>query len=403
MFVNENLIKYKSGQGVKELIQNIIQPISDDPNFNVKFTSNYTIGYPNKEKQFKMDFKVVFPEYENEMWLIKGTNSVRNDRIYGNEYMAQNIRLIDDNVTNIFLVVPDSISEKEQQSAKRYADKIKSETYVSFITDVITVNQLARKIVTKATENMSQGRKANVLGSNAEDSALSFFTDPKNLELWNDYTNSSRTVKSSTYVLFKTFLLAIGLIEGADIIKEIKASSDIPRLSNNGLPKTDLTVCIELLNGRQLVQNISIKNTTAKEVTIHEGSIVDLISALKIDFESSLATALLQFEEVGSRKRLLEIYPDSVDVLDSELPKYNEELLKFFIFGDNSPLITDSIQIADMIMFTHKFEVFKKDEYSAYYLENYSHRGQFGTPFKWTYPSKKRGQKFQVKGFTNNN
>lgn len=402
MFVNENQIKYKSGQGVKKLIQNVLEPISDDPNFNIKFSSNYTIGYPNKEKQFKMDFKVVFPEFDNETWLIKGTSSVRNDRIYGNEYMAQNIRLIDDNVTNIFLVVPDSISEKEQQNAKRYAQKIKKETYVSFITDVLTINKLARKIVTKATENMPQGRKANVLGSNAENSAVSFFTDSKNRKLWNDYTNSSRTIKSSTYVLFKTVLLAIGLTEGVDIIKTITASSDIPRLSNNGLPKTDLTVCIELFNSQKIIRNISIKNSSAKEVTIHEGDIVDLILALRIDHESSLANALLKFQEEGSRKRLLETNPNSVDVLDSKLSSYNEKLLEFFIFGNNSPFVTDPVQIADMIMFTNKFEVFNKDEYSAYYLESYSHRGQFGTPFKWTYPSKKRGLKFQIKGFTNN-
>lgn len=61
MFVNENQVKYKSGRGVKELIQNVITPISDDPNFKVEFSSNYTVGYDNKEKQFKMDFKVVFP------------------------------------------------------------------------------------------------------------------------------------------------------------------------------------------------------------------------------------------------------------------------------------------------------------------------------------------------------
>ncbi|MGF3075974.1 MspI family type II restriction endonuclease [Facklamia sp. P13055] len=402
MFVNENLMKYKSGQSVKELIYNVIEPICDDPNFNVEFSSNYNIGYPNKEKQFKMDFKVVFSEFNNETWLIKGTSSVRNDRIYGNEYMAQNIRLINDNITKIFLVVPDSISEKEMQNAKRYSEKIKSETYVSFITDVITVNQLARKIVTKTTEKMPQGQRANVLGSISENSAVLFFKDPKNIELWNDYTNASRTIKSSTYILFKTVLLAIGLTEGVDTIKNIEASSDIPRLSNNGLPKTDLTVCIEMSNGQKLVRNISIKNSTAKEVTIHEGNIADLISALDIDHESSIANALLKFEKVGSRKRLLETHPNSINILDSNLSEYNEQLLKFFIFGDNNPLVNDPVQIADMIIFTHKFEVFKKDEYISYYLEKYSHSGQFGTPFKWTYPSKKRGKKFQIKGFTNN-
>ena len=35
-------------------------------------------------------------------------------------------------------------------------------------------------------------------------------------------------------------------------------------------------------------------------------------------------------------------------------------------------------------------------------LVNNSYEKQLLTPFKWTYPSKKRGQKIQIKGFTNN-
>lgn len=403
MFVNENRTKYQSGKSVKQLIQNAIKPISDDINFNVNFSSDYVIGYPNKENQFKMDFKLEFPDFNNEIWLIKGTNSVRNDRIYGNEYMAQNIRIIDEKVTHIFLVVPDSISEKEHNHAKRYSEKINSDTYVSFLTDVITVNQLARKIVTKLTKKMPQGRRANLLGNNAENSAVQFMSDNNNLILWNDYINASRTIKSSTYVFFKTILLTIGLTEGVDLIKKIEASSHIPRLSNNGLPKTDFAIMLEMQNGDTISRTISIKNTAATEVTVHEGSMKDLILALDLETNSSLANALFSFEKVGSRKRMLETYPTCVEILDNELASYNEQLLKFFIFGDRSPLILNPIQIADMIMFTHKFEVFNKEEYCSYYLNNYSHRGQFGTPFKWTYPSKKRGQKFQIKGFTNNN
>lgn len=401
IFFEENQIKSKSGKEVKTLIHNVLQPIADAEHFKVNVSANYAIGYPEKNKQFKMDFQVEFSEFNDEKWLIKGTSSARSDRIYGNEFMAQNIRIIDPKVSKIFLVVPDSISKSEQKSAINYASKIKSGTYTSFITDVITVNELARKIISKATINMTQGTKSNILGNNSEQSIVNLLNDKNNIALWNDYTIASRTTKSSTYVLFKTILLAVGFVEGIDIIESTKASTDIPRLSNNGYPKTDVTVEFKTKE-KFFRQNISIKNTESKEVTIHEGDIRDLINALEIDFSSPLALALLNFQEVGSRKRLLEEYPDSVEILDNQLRHYNETLLGFFVFGDKSPLVTDSKQIANMLIFTHNFETYTKSEYIQYYLEAYKSKGQFGTPFKWTYPSKKRGNKFQIKGFTNN-
>lgn len=84
--------------------------------------------------------------------------------------------------------------------------------------------------------------KSNILGNNSEQSIVNLLNDKNNIALWNDYTIASRTTKSSTYVLFKTILLAVGFVEGIDIIESTKASTDIPRLSNNGYPKTDVTV-----------------------------------------------------------------------------------------------------------------------------------------------------------------
>lgn len=142
VFFKDNQIKSRSGIEVKKLIGNSLKPIRDNVDFDVLIYENYKVGYPNKDQQFKMDFQVIFPEFNYETWLIKGTSSARSDRIYGNEFMAQNIRNIDDKVTQVYLVVPDSISKSEQKRVMSYANKINSPTYTSFISDVITVNSL---------------------------------------------------------------------------------------------------------------------------------------------------------------------------------------------------------------------------------------------------------------------
>ena len=82
--------------------------------------------------------------------------------------------------------------------------------------------------------------------------------------------------------------------------------------------------------------------------------------------------------------------------------KFNRELINLFYFGVNSPLLTAEVQIADMILYTNKFEIFTRKSYIEKYIQNYSKKGQLGTPFKWTYPSGKKGKKIQIKGFTNN-
>ena len=91
-----------------------------------------------------MDFLIEFIDFNKEQWLLKSTSSIR-DRIYGTEFFAQNIRQINKNVSKIYVIVPDSLSEKEMRNKINYSTKIKSQTYTSFLTDVLTVNELRQK------------------------------------------------------------------------------------------------------------------------------------------------------------------------------------------------------------------------------------------------------------------
>lgn len=396
----DNQLKNISGKQAKILVSEMLNNLKEEFDINLKIKSNYSVGYPNQQKQFKMDFLIEFADFDNEQWLLKSTNSIR-DRIYGTEFFAQNIRLINKKVSKIYVIIPDSIPASEIRNKTNYSTKINSQTYTSFLTDVLTVNELRQKIIEKATQNIELGLRSNILGNDAETSIVNLLNDKKNRELWNDYESLKQTVKSSTYSIYRSILKKLNLLEGSDKILDVIATDNIPLLSNRGKPKTDVSVKITT-ESQELCTSISIKNTSKKIVTVHEGSISDVIKTLKLLNSDPLTQALIDFEKVGSKKNLILHYPHSDETLEKKLKIYNKELTGFFIFGLNSPLVNNKIQIADLIIFTNNFAVWNCQDYIEHYISTYCEKGQFGTPFKWTYPSKKRGQKIQIKGFTNN-
>jgi len=404
-----------SGAKTNETVDAMLQELVSNMQLNITVKKSYADGYPQMEKQFKMDYCVEFRDFHNAKWLLKVTNSIR-DRIYGTEFFAQNLRIIDagaNTIENIFVVVPDSIvaNPTEYANAKRYSDKIKGSAYKSYLTDVVTIGELRELIVKKCMANTSQGLRANILGKDAEDGVVQMLEDESNWHLWNDYEACKHEAKSSSYPLFRRMMVAIGAIHctksgiSPNPIKSINATSAIPKLQSGGYPKTDVSFDVTFADGTTQTRNITIKKTEKSSVSVHEGDVADLISALGLPQESPLALALCAFQKYGSRKGIEESFEaHCVGVLDSELSKYNAAIVEFAIFGVNSPRITqEHIQIADCVLFVNNSVdkcFWLREEYVQHYLATYATRGQFGTPFQWTYPSKKRGKSFQLKGFT---
>ncbi|HEM5314551.1 TPA: MspI family type II restriction endonuclease [Streptococcus suis] len=403
----DNQQKTLSGKASHLTLDELLQSISKIPKLNISVVNNYSTGYENCEKQFKMDYQICFHDFADEKWLIKPTSSVRSDRIYGNEFFAQNIKIIDPTVSKIFIVIPDSVSDKEIKSKNAYSKKIHGTSYVSFLDDILTFSELRDLILEHASENLAQGISANILGNNAEETISQLLNDKTNLLLWNDYEKHYKLKKSSTFRWFKDILESVGFNSETHVISTIFATKDIPKLSNGGYPKTDVAFTLTYSTRansslQEKTYTISVKNTTADTVTLHEGDISDVISALNLSTSSPLALALQAFQQYGSVKGLQENNLQAYEIINDQLPIYNEQLIRFFVFGVNSPLVTNDIQIADVLLYTTNFEVITRDYYVKQYLESYQDKGQLGTPFKWTYPSKKRGQKVQIKGFTNN-
>src|SRR5699024_7246641 len=238
-------------------------------------------------------------------WLIKTTNSIRSDRVKGNQFDAEHIKKLNDKVSKIFLVTSDFADAKEVSNRKKYSEKIRNKQLYSVIDDVISLNNLSMKIREKALENLSNGRRANVLGDESEQMLVHSFNNEVNIEMWNKIKN--HTSKSQNYEIFEEILITHGLDKKNEIIKAITATSEIPLLINKGQPKTDVS-CRVITNIKKHDINISVKQSNKRNVTVHEGFMEDLLEDFNISRASDFGLALMRLQECGGQINLKEKY-----------------------------------------------------------------------------------------------
>src|SRR5699024_8864171 len=356
----DNKKKALSGIAVKKLLGKTLENLSSNPHLKITYQMNYDTGYEGYVKnQFKMDALIKFHNSDDEIWLIKTTSSIRSDRVKGNHFDAQNIRKINPKVKRIYLVTSDFADPKETYNRKKYSEDITNKRLFSPIDDVISFNTLSLLIRDKAVENLSQGVRANVLGKETEERIMRSLNNEDNIELWNGILKSDLSFKSVDYELFKEILTVYGINNEDEVIMSLYATTDIPLLTGRGQPKTD--VHCEVTTNKDIYNiNISVKQTSAKKVTVHEGFMKDVINVLDLDINSPLGTALLRLEECGGKTKLKSKYLESYTLLENELYKYNDELIKYFIFGIGSK--QKDIQIANMLVYNKTFKAMTINE-----------------------------------------
>src|SRR5699024_10077333 len=382
MVQNDNKKKALSGVKVKKLLKKTLESLTSNPYINIGYQIDFDTGYEGySNKQFKMDALIRFNDSNDEVWLIKTTSSIRSDRVKGNQFDAQNIRKIKPTVKKIYLVTSDFADSNEIDNRKKYSESIRSKKLYSEIDDVISINTLSLLIRDKALENLSQGVRSNVLGKETEERIMRALNNEDNIALWNGAIDKYSLPKSADYELFKEILSTHGVDNLSESITSLYATTDIPLLDGGGQPKTDVHCEVET-NLNTYIINISVKQTSAKKVTIHEGFVEELLDVLHLNTASDLGTALLKLQECGGKRKLQEKYPDSHRVLEDKLHEYNTELIEFFLFGIGGK--QKDIQIANMLVYN---KTFKATTVNETIIHMSRHHGQFGTPFSFTYPS----------------
>lgn len=415
-----------TGSNVKKAIQDIVENTHQRFHDGIKYIFNAKMGAEGKNPtQFFIDAILTF---DDSIWLIKATNSYRSDRIKGDEFNVEHIKSIllkkdREKPLYAFFVLPDSLPDKDKKSVENLRVAIVTQTNVTYFDDVLLMSEFKTKLEMKCSGLVNQGTRSNILGDIGEASIVEAFTNKDNLDKWNNIVGNNSLV-SSNYRLFYEILTQYGITPTTKIkeiksiktgIKEFKNTEfydkDLNRVSNGGgKPKTDVSITLDTDLNEEHNLKISVKRPNGgkgKSITIHEGSIEKLLNDLsnsmpprskfKKPSEFILLTdSLLNFQKSGNLKDMditKRLY------LEQNLPEINNWLIEYFIFGINNSQFKNPIQIANLLVSINPqtgLPTVQRLDMIINHLNTFKKKS-FNTPFSWTYPSRKRGTKIQIK------
>lgn len=373
-------------------------------------------------KQFKANAQIKFIE-EDIVWLIVVSSSFRSDRIKSKEFDIEHIKniLIEKEIhPEAYFILPDNAKAKDVTELQKFKKHIDKQDRVTYFDGAMLMHAFSNMLEQKLTENIKQGQRSNILGNSGEEKLKLAFNNQNNLKIWNDTKDC--ITKSANYSLFKSVLNglapSIGKIchsvaYGSSKHEESRISQDLKQVRSpdnrlHGKPKTDILISIINEKGDNIILKASVKQpaSSKNKVTVHEGSVEQLLTDLKSslpknskfnnsDLFNSLSIALLDFQAKGSKKTMLE---ENLHFLNENLADLNKWLIDYFIFGINNSYLNKNQQANALIVFNPNTggciarNILKEESK----LLN-GKKATFGTPFSWTYPSKKRGKKIQIK------
>ncbi len=391
---SSNEDKLLHGRSFQDSISHILDDFVDKK-FIKSYTPDYYIGkegYQNT-KQFYVAFLVEIDDHEK--WALYSTTSMK-DRFKGQLWDAFHIKEIIKSVSRAYLIYPDGLPQEQKRPFLKRKEEIveKLGYYPNTIDDIVSQSELVNILEEYALENTSDGSKRGILGNKFEDRVARLLSYANNLKKWK--TNDSN-IEGLHYDMFKKMAECFELSK--EETESLYATSDkkvIGRLPSGGNPKTDVLVTVTLKNQESRHYTISCKRSSASDVTVHDYTAEQFSKVLDPNNEE-LHILLEGFQNAGS---MTDFGDANCDHFRRVLKPYIEKLCKWAIGGyggDGDP----ETQWANYILVydsdKNVFSIHRIEEYIKL-LSKAGFNRNFGTPFGWTYPSKQRGKRIQLKG-----
>ncbi|WP_289762629.1 MspI family type II restriction endonuclease [Lactobacillus intestinalis] len=381
---------------------------------------NIEYGEKGKDpKQFKANAKINFDK-GNSIWLVDVSSSFRSDRIKGKEFDIEHLKKIFQNLgidVKAYFILPDNAKEKDIKDLRVFEQHIISKDKVTYFDGAMLMSNFRNLLEQKATQQIQQGQRSNLLGKSGEEILYQTFNNKNNVEIWNNPNNY--ITQSSNYSLFKTVVNKLTPEIGKITFSRALNSYDtqelkIVRTATNktyGMPKTDVIISLSDSHNHLYDFNVSVKQpkSTKRKITVHEGSVERLLNDLKHSLPinskfndpkmfNQLSTALIDFQLNGSKAKM---DSKNLEFLNTNLSELNKWLIDYFVFGINNSYLNKNQQANTLLIFnpeTGNCKVSLVNEAEEALLN--IRKATFNTPFSWTYPSKKRGKKIQIKSPT---
>lgn len=360
------------------------------------YEKKYTCGYEGCDpNQFYCNFLITF--FDDSKWIINITTSFRHDRVKEQQWDSFHIKQIDHAISKSVLIYPDGIEEKELKNFKNYKTKIsqKKPVYYSAIDDVLSQNEVHDSIVEYGTSQLNKGQQKDLIGNNFESMIASVLSDSENFERWIADDGVKVGVQYNVFKKIVDFLLPD--VDKCKILR-IDATSDkkiIGNLESGGNPKTDVIVYVKYRDSNRNEDHytISCKKTNEKSVSVHQYD-ADAFADVLNPEDTNLRNLLREFQVYGN---LRDFGDEKKSLLTEALNPYMESLVRW-VLGGFGGKIRSNDQLAEYVLISDDTDIYIHtiDQYTGELLnpENIVH---FGTPFSWTYASKRKGKDIQLK------
>lgn len=380
---NKNLHGAKGIESLKDMVESL-----KEMDYIVRSEANYRIADPEYgNKQFFFQYMIEFQNHDE--WILHSTTSIR-DRINAQQWHSEHIKRLNQYVKKAYVVVPDDLSDKEKAVAENYNNNIKEKKIYSSIDGVLPFETAYSMIERKATELMPSGTAHAKLGLHFEQKVVDSLNNGQNFDKWK---HNSATSVGYLYSLYVDLMNKLQL-KSNEVIS-MKATSDIPKLPSGGTPKTDVLLEVET-DSRKDIYTFSCKRSNSDWVSVHEYTADAFANVLNKDDEE-LRILLEEFQSVGGVKAF---GIENESLLSKRISRYADKLAKWVIGGIGGEG-NEETQWADYIITLNDnsgdYSIHTVDEYIEVCVETGVY-GQFGTLFKWTYPSGGKGKRIQLKG-----
>lgn len=385
-----NADKQQHGQSAQNSLEQILERCKT-VGYLKDIHPNYRIGKDGYNKsQFYTPFLIEF--HDETKWALFTTTSMRTDRIKGQQWDALNLKKINQSISSVYLIYPDGLSTKEENKFIQQNDKYQNHKEYSAIDAIVSQDEISNMIEQYALKNLSTGQIKDIQGNNFENRIAVILSYAQNLSKWK---NQSSTIEGMHYDIFENIINCFNLDRLHT--KNISATSDkkvIGKLPSGGNPKTDVLVTVETDNDSTENYTISCKRSSDKSVSVHQYT-ADTFADVLDRQNTRLRYLLNLFQSAGS---LSSFGKENCNNLTKELEPYIDKLSLWSLGGQGGDGNPDT-QCADYIITydnnDHSTSIHTIRQYCDHLLS--STNGHFGTPFSWTYPSKRKGKSIQLK------
>lgn len=404
-----NKLKSLAGKDLKESLVNIFTNLKHE-----NIIANYSIdqNFSHKgfeyEKQYLANF--IIETLDNKFIIINSSTSYRHDRAKLQSYDINGITSnasISDKIIASILLYPDP--QLDNSSLKKFRENVISKKAYSPASHIFVISELINflnnhrdaveeervRLDFETSEHFKNGSYYGLRGNAFEKEVVA---ELNNLNFLQQIikTGSSKSEVFTMIILKLCNDYSIPLNE----LTGITATNTILKLRGGGNAKTDIVLTLKTYD-KIITETISVKNTTQNRVSCHDYTSDDFIRVLGIK-ESQLANYFHLYQKCGSHELFLEKMPPNYSLKEfiNLLNPHKTTLLEWALQGshDYQNLINPEIQTSNYLLI-NKSGSLRFIDFKSYIQELYKSGVKllYGLPLSWTYPSKKRGERIQLK------